>query len=56
MKVTTEAVKAMNLLGDIVAAKGFEKDNYLTIAKMDVGGLPALESTVAVNLALIMPA
>jgi acyl-CoA dehydrogenase len=54
MKVTTEAVKVMDLLGEIVAAKGFEKDNYLTIAKMDVGGLPALEGTVAVNLALIL--
>jgi acyl-CoA dehydrogenase len=54
MKVTTEAVKVVNLLGDIVAAKGFETDSYVTIAKMDVGGLPALEGTVAVNLALIL--
>ncbi|MFC4945167.1 acyl-CoA dehydrogenase family protein [Pseudonocardia sp. GCM10023141] len=59
MKVTTEAETVLALLGEIVAAKGFEADNYLPIAKMDVNGLPKLEGTVAVNLALIgkfMPA
>lgn len=54
MKVTTEAERVMALLGDIVAAKGFEADNYLPLAKMDVNGLPKLEGTVAVNLALIL--
>ena len=54
MKVTTEAEKVTSLLSDIVAAKGFEADTYLTIAKADVGGLPQLEGTVAVNLALIL--
>ena len=54
MKVTTEAVKVINLLGDIVAAKCLEKDNYLTIAKMDVGGLPALRGNRCVNLALVL--
>lgn len=54
MKVTTEAERVMTLLGDIVAAKGFEADNYLPLAKMDVNGLPKLEGTVAVNLALIL--
>ena len=38
-------------LGDIVAAKGFEKDNFITIAKYDTTCLPRLEGTVAVNLA-----
>jgi len=59
MKATTEAEKVMALLGDVVAAKGFEADTYLPIAKSDVGGLPKLEGTVAVNLMLIgkfMPA
>ncbi|GAA0617515.1 acyl-CoA dehydrogenase [Kutzneria viridogrisea] len=59
MKVTTEAEAVLALIGDIVAAKGFEADNYLPLAKMDVNGLPKLEGTVAVNLALIgkfMPA
>ncbi len=54
MKVTTEAEKVIALLADVVAAKGFEADTYLTIAKMDIGGLPKLEGTVAVNLALIV--
>ena len=49
----------IGLLSDIAAAKGFEKDSYLAVAKIDVDGLPKLEGTVAVNLALIakfMPA
>jgi acyl-CoA dehydrogenase len=54
MKVTTEAQTVVALLSEIAAAKGFEKDTYLTIAKMDVDGLPKLEGTVAVNLALIL--
>lgn len=59
MKATTEAEKVMALLADVVAAKAFESDNYLPIARVDVSGLPKLEGTVAVNLALIgkfMPA
>ncbi|MDT7726262.1 MAG: acyl-CoA dehydrogenase [Actinomycetota bacterium] len=59
MKVTTEAQRVIAQVADIVAAKGFESDNYLALAKVDVDGLPKLEGTVAVNLALIakfMPA
>lgn len=59
MKVTTEAQRAITLLADIIAAKGFETDSYVAAAKVDVDGLPKLEGTVAVNLALIakfMPA
>ncbi len=59
MKATTEAEKVMGLLGDVVAAKGFEAEGYLPLALTDVKGLPKLEGTVAVNLALIgkfMPA
>ncbi|MGH3862382.1 acyl-CoA dehydrogenase [Actinokineospora sp.] len=54
MKVTTEAQRVTGLLSDIVAAKGFENDTFLPIAKVDVDGLPKLEGTVAVNLALIL--
>ena len=54
MKVTTEAEKVLALLSDIVSAKAFEKDSYVAIARTDVAGLPKLEGTVAVNLALIM--
>jgi acyl-CoA dehydrogenase len=59
MKVTTEAQRVIGLVADVVAAKGFEADNYLAMAKNDIDGLPKLEGTVAVNLALIakfMPA
>jgi acyl-CoA dehydrogenase len=54
MKVTTEAETVLRLLGDVVAAKGFEADNFITIARSDVTGLPKLEGTVAVNLALVL--
>ncbi|GAA4475447.1 acyl-CoA dehydrogenase [Rhodococcus olei] len=54
MKVTTEAQRVITLLSDIVAAKGFEADSFLPVAKVDVDGLPKLEGTVAVNLALIL--
>jgi acyl-CoA dehydrogenase len=54
MKVTTEAERVVALLGDVVAAKSFEKDSYLAAASVDVRGLPKLEGTVAVNLALVV--
>lgn len=54
MKVTAEGERVMIALGDIVAAKGFEKDNFLAIAKYDTTCLPRLEGTVAVNLALVL--
>jgi alkylation response protein AidB-like acyl-CoA dehydrogenase len=54
MKVTTEAERVVALLGDVVAAKSFEKDQYLSAASVDVRGLPKLEGTVAVNLALVL--
>jgi acyl-CoA dehydrogenase len=54
MKVTSEGERVVQLLGDIVAAKGFEKDNFIAIAKYDTTCLPRLEGTVAVNLALVL--
>jgi acyl-CoA dehydrogenase len=54
MKATTEAERVIAMLGDIVAAKSFEKDQYLSAASVDVRGLPKLEGTVAVNLALVL--
>jgi acyl-CoA dehydrogenase len=54
MKVTTEAQRVIALLADVVAARGFEKDSILAINKLDIDGLPKLEGTVAVNLALIL--
>lgn len=54
MKVTTEGERIVTALGDIVAAKGFERDNFFLIAKWDSAGLPRLEGTVAVNLGLVL--
>ncbi|MFI6374402.1 acyl-CoA dehydrogenase family protein [Streptomyces sp. NPDC050546] len=54
MKVTTEGEKVIDLMWDVVAAKGFEKDNYFSQAAVEIRGLPKLEGTVHVNLALIL--
>ncbi|GAB1692079.1 acyl-CoA dehydrogenase [Krasilnikovia sp. M28-CT-15] len=54
MKVTTEGEKVIDLLWDVIAAKGFEADTYFDKAARDIRGLPKLEGTVHVNLALIL--
>ena len=54
MKVTTQGEDVMNLLWDVIAAKGFEKDMYFEMAAIDIRGLPKLEGTVHVNMALII--
>ena len=54
MKVTTEGERVIDELWDIVAAKGFEKDGYFEMAARDIRGLPKLEGTVHVNMALIL--
>ncbi|MBW2313730.1 MAG: acyl-CoA dehydrogenase [Deltaproteobacteria bacterium] len=53
MKTTTQGETVMNLLWDAIAAKGFEKDMYFSQAAVDIRGLPKLEGTVHVNIALI---
>ncbi len=53
MKVTTQGEEVINLLWDVIAAKGFEKDTYFEMASRDIRALPKLEGTVHVNLALI---
>jgi len=53
MKVTTQGERVIDLLWDIIAAKGFEKDTYFEMAARDIRALPKLEGTVHVNLALI---
>jgi acyl-CoA dehydrogenase len=53
MKVTTQGEEVINLLWDIIAAKGFERDTYFEMAARDIRALPKLEGTVHVNLALI---
>ncbi len=54
MKVTTEGEKVIDLLWDVIAARGFEKDTYFEMAARDIRALPKLEGTVHVNIALIV--
>jgi len=54
MKVTTQGEEVVNLLSDVIAAKGFEKDMYFEMATKDIRALPKLEGTVHVNMALIV--
>ncbi|MDX3662726.1 acyl-CoA/acyl-ACP dehydrogenase [Streptomyces sp. ID05-26A] len=54
MKVTSEGEQVIDLLWDVIAAKGFEKDTYFTRATADIRALPKLEGTVHVNLALVL--
>lgn len=54
MKVTTEGENVINLLWDVIAAKGFEGDTFFEAAARDIRALPKLEGTVHVNVALII--
>jgi len=54
MKVTTQGEKVIDLLWDVIAAKGFEKDTFFEMAARDIRALPKLEGTVHVNIALIV--
>jgi acyl-CoA dehydrogenase len=54
MKVTTQGEEVVNLLWDVIAAKGFEKDMYFEMAARDIRALPKLEGTVHVNIALVV--
>lgn len=54
MKVTTQGEEVINLMWDVIAAKGFEKDMYFEMAARDIRALPKLEGTVHVNIALIV--
>ena len=54
MKVTTQGEEVINLLWDVIAAKGFERDTYFEMAARDIRALPKLEGTVHVNIALIL--
>jgi len=54
MKVTTQGEEVINLLWDVIAAKGFENDTYFEMASRDIRALPKLEGTVHVNIMLIV--
>lgn len=54
MKVTTQGEEVVNLLWDVIAAKGFEKDMVFEMVARDIRALPKLEGTVHVNMALVV--
>jgi acyl-CoA dehydrogenase len=54
MKVAIQGEVIHEMLWDIIAAKGFEKDNYFSQAVVDLRGFPKLEGTRHVNMALIV--
>lgn len=54
MKVTTQGEEVINLMWDVIAAKGFEKNTYFEMAARDIRALPKLEGTVHINMALII--
>ena len=54
LKVTMEGERVIDLLWDVIAARGFEKDTYFEQAVYHIRALPKLEGTVHVNLALVL--
>jgi len=54
MKVTTQGEEVINLLWEVIAAKGFEKEPFFEIATHEIRMLPKLEGTVHVNMALVV--
>ncbi|MEZ5185079.1 MAG: acyl-CoA dehydrogenase family protein [Candidatus Nanopelagicales bacterium] len=54
MKVTSEGERVIDLLWEVIAARGFENDTYFEQAATDIRALPKLEGTVHVNLALVL--
>jgi len=54
MKVTTQGEEVVNLLWDVIAAKGFEKEMFFEMVARDIRALPKLEGTVHVNMALVV--
>ncbi|WP_280352994.1 acyl-CoA dehydrogenase family protein [Nocardia otitidiscaviarum] len=59
MSVTRQGQRLYEDIADVIAARGFENDAYFPMAMIGMFGLPRLEGTVHVNLALslkFMPA
>ena len=54
MKVTTQGEEVINLLWDVIAARGFEAEPFFEMAARDIRALPKLEGTVHVNIALVV--
>lgn len=54
MKVTVQGENIIDAIWNVIAAKGFEKDTYFHMAAQEIRGLPKLEGTTHVNMALIV--
>ncbi|MBX7059561.1 MAG: acyl-CoA dehydrogenase [Leptospirales bacterium] len=54
MKVTMQGEEVIDLLWDVIAARGFEKDMYFESATRDIRMLPKLEGTAHVNMVLVI--
>ncbi|MGH3950186.1 MAG: acyl-CoA dehydrogenase family protein [Pseudonocardiaceae bacterium] len=54
MTVTRQGVKSIELMWDVISAKAFENDMYFPMAALALMGLPRLEGTVHVNMALAL--
>ena len=54
MKVTSQGIRIVDTLLDIIAAKGFEQETYFEMAIRDIGMIPRLEGTEHVNMALVI--
>lgn len=52
MSVTRNGQQLFEALADVIAARGFENDTYFSMALPPMFGLPRLEGTVHVNMAL----
>ncbi|MEV6431118.1 acyl-CoA dehydrogenase family protein [Nocardia sp. NPDC051463] len=52
MTVTRQGQRIVEDLADVIAARGFENDMYFPMAMLGLFGLPRLEGTVHVNMAL----
>ncbi len=53
-KVTMEGERVVNLLHDVIAAKGYEKDTMFRHFSIVIGAYPRLEGTVHVNVGLVL--
>lgn len=54
MKVTMQAENVIDLIWDVIAARGFCKDMYFESATRDIRMLPKLEGTAHVNMVLVL--
>lgn len=54
MTVSRQGAQVLDLIADCIAARGFENDMYYPVGAVAMMGLPRLEGTVHVNMALAL--